>query len=47
LSIFGVVASLGLELAIPICMADVECAKLLALNGLMPVGTTTLVALFA
>lgn len=47
LSIFGVVASLGLELAIPICMADVECANLLALNGLVLVGTTTLVALFA
>jgi O-antigen/teichoic acid export membrane protein len=47
LSIFGVVASLGLELAIPICMADAECANLLALNGLVLVGTTTLVALFA
>jgi O-antigen/teichoic acid export membrane protein len=47
LAIFGVVASLGLELAIPICMADAECANLLALNGLVLVGTTTLVALFA
>jgi O-antigen/teichoic acid export membrane protein len=47
LAIFGVVASLGLELAIPICMADDECADLLALNGLVLVGTTTLVALFA
>src|SRR5665213_2935470 len=33
LTIFGVVASLGLELAIPICMDDAECADLLALNG--------------
>jgi O-antigen/teichoic acid export membrane protein len=47
LSIFGVVASLGLELAIPICMADGECANLLALNGLVLAATTTLVALFA
>jgi O-antigen/teichoic acid export membrane protein len=47
LGIFGVVASLGLELAIPICMADGECANLLALNGLVLVGTTALVALFA
>lgn len=47
LSIFGVVASLGLELAIPICIADAECANLLALNGLVLIGTTTLVALFA
>jgi O-antigen/teichoic acid export membrane protein len=47
LLIFGVVASLGLELAIPICMADAECANLLALNGLVLAATTTLVALFA
>ena len=47
LAILGVVASLGLELAIPICMADGECANLLALNGLVLAGTTTLVALFA
>ena len=47
LSIFGVVASLGLELAIPISIADRECADLLALNGLVLAGTTTLVGLFA
>ncbi len=47
LAIFGVVASLGLELAIPICMAEAECANLLALNGLVLTGTTTLVALCA
>jgi O-antigen/teichoic acid export membrane protein len=47
LSIFGVVASLGLELAIPICMVDGECANLLALNGLVLLGTTTVVALVA
>lgn len=47
LSIFGMVASLGLDLAIPICMDDNECADLLALNGLSLVGTTILVALFA
>jgi O-antigen/teichoic acid export membrane protein len=47
LSIFGVVASLGLDMAIPICMADDECADLLALNGLALAATTGLVALFA
>ncbi|HXD35250.1 MAG TPA: lipopolysaccharide biosynthesis protein [Rhodanobacter sp.] len=47
LTIFGVVASLGLELAIPICMDDDECADLLALNGLALLCTTALVALCA
>jgi O-antigen/teichoic acid export membrane protein len=47
LSIFGVVASLGLDMAIPICMADDECADLLALNGLALAGTTGVAALFA
>ena len=47
LTIFGVVASLGLELAIPICMDDAECADLLALNGLALLCTTGLVTLFA
>jgi O-antigen/teichoic acid export membrane protein len=47
LSIFGVVASLGLEVAIPISLQDDECVNLLALNGLVLTCTTTLVALFA
>jgi O-antigen/teichoic acid export membrane protein len=42
LMIFGVVASLGLELAIPICIDEVECANLLALCGLALTGTTGL-----
>jgi O-antigen/teichoic acid export membrane protein len=40
LMIFGVVASLGLELAIPICIAEAECANLLALCGIALAGTT-------
>lgn len=47
LSIFGVAASLGLDMAIPICAEDTECADLLALNGLALAGMTGLVALFA
>ena len=47
LGIFGMIASLGLDIAIPICLADGECANLLALNALALVATTTLVALFA
>jgi len=43
LMIFGVIASLGLELAIPICMAEAECANLLALCGLTLACTTALV----
>jgi len=31
LTLFATISSLGLELAIPICLADVECADLLAL----------------
>ncbi len=42
---FGVIASLGLEQAIPICLGDVECADLLALCGISLAGTTTLVGL--
>jgi len=47
LAIFGTVASLGLDIAIPICMADVDCANLLALSGLALAGTTACVALFS
>jgi len=42
LMIFGVIASLGLELAIPISMAEDECANLLALCGLTLTVTTGL-----
>ena len=42
LMIFGGVASLGLDLAIPISLAEAECANLLALCGLTLVGTTGL-----
>ena len=41
----GVIASLGLELAIPICQGDAECADLLALCGLCLAGTTGLAGL--
>jgi O-antigen/teichoic acid export membrane protein len=41
----GVVASLGLELAIPICLADIDYANLLALCGIALAGTTTTVGL--
>lgn len=47
LAIFGVMASLGLDMAIPICMAESECANLLALNGLSLVATTGLLAVFS
>lgn len=47
LLMFGVVASLGLELAIPIAATELECASLLALCGLTLVGTTTLITLSA
>ncbi len=45
LMILGVVASLGLELAIPICMKDRDCANLLALCGLALAGTTSILVL--
>ena len=45
LGIFGTLASLGLDIAIPICMAEGECANLLALNFLTLLGTTAAVAL--
>ena len=45
LMMLGVVASLGLELAIPICLADIEYANLLALCGIALTGTTTFVGL--
>jgi len=41
----GTVACLGLELAIPICIADAEYADLLALCGIALVSVTTLVGL--
>lgn len=47
LGIFGTVASLGLDIAIPICIAERDCANLLALNGLALIATTGLVALLA
>jgi O-antigen/teichoic acid export membrane protein len=47
LAIFGVIASLGLELAIPIAATEFECANLLALCGLALVGTTALTGLFS
>ena len=47
LSIFGVIASLGLELAIPISATEFECANLLALCGVALVGTTLAMGLFS
>lgn len=47
LMIFGVVASLGLDQAIPISMAEDECANLLALCGLTLAGTTGLMVAFS
>jgi O-antigen/teichoic acid export membrane protein len=47
LMMFGVIASLGLEMAIPICLVDAECANLLALCGIALSGTTTACALIA
>jgi O-antigen/teichoic acid export membrane protein len=47
LLIFGVIAILGLELAIPIAATEAECASLLALCGLALVGTTAITALAA
>ncbi len=47
LLIVGVMAMLGLELAIPIAATEIECANLLALCGLALVGTTALTAVVA
>ncbi len=47
LLIFGVIAILGLELAIPIAATEAECAGLLALCGVALVGTTALTALLS
>lgn len=47
LLIVGVMAMLGLELAIPIAATEIECANLLALCGLALVGTTALTAVAA
>jgi O-antigen/teichoic acid export membrane protein len=44
LGIFVVVASLGLELAIPIAVTEAECANLLALCSVALLGTTALSA---
>lgn len=46
LGILGVMASLGLDLAIPLAATEFECANLLALCGLSLVGTTGLTGLF-
>lgn len=43
LGLLTTIASLGFELAIPICLADGECANLLALCGIVLAGTTGLV----
>jgi O-antigen/teichoic acid export membrane protein len=45
LALLATIASLGLELAIPICLADQECANLLALCGISLVTTTGLTGL--
>jgi O-antigen/teichoic acid export membrane protein len=45
LSLLTTIASLGLELAIPICLADIECANLLALCGIALAATTGLVGI--
>jgi O-antigen/teichoic acid export membrane protein len=45
LAVFSVVASLGLELAIPICLDDLECADLTALCGIALIATTGACAL--
>ncbi len=44
LMLFGVMASLGLEIAIPICTEDEECANLLVLCGVALTATTSAVA---
>ena len=46
LGILGVMASLGLDLAIPLAATEFECANLLALCGLALIGTTGLTGLF-
>lgn len=43
LMILAMIASLGLELAIPICRDETECANLLALCGIVLAGITTCV----
>jgi O-antigen/teichoic acid export membrane protein len=45
LIITAVIASLGLDLAIPIAATEIECANLLALSGLALIGTTALIAI--
>lgn len=47
LTLFTTIASLGLELAIPICLAERECANLLALCGIVLAATTGLVGLIS
>lgn len=46
LGILGVMASLGLDLAIPLAATEFECANLLALCGLALIGTTAFTGLF-
>ena len=47
LMLFATVATLGFELAIPICLNDRDCANLLALCGLSLATTTALVGLIS
>ena len=47
LALFGMIASLGLELAIPICLGEAECANLLALCGIVLALVTALTGLAA
>lgn len=46
LGILGVVASLGLDLAIPIAGSKPECANLMALSGMALTATTVILAIF-
>jgi O-antigen/teichoic acid export membrane protein len=47
LTIFGVIAVLGFELAIPIAASEVELANLLAISGVTLTATTGVIALAA
>jgi len=47
LTLFATVASVGFELAIPICLAERDCANLLALCGIALAVTTGLVGLIS
>src|SRR5215472_8746948 len=43
LMMIGMISSLGLELAVPICLAEAECANLLALCWISLAATTSLI----